>query len=125
MPSDLVAAVGKKEVKRSLQTSDHRQAKLLAKEIALQVAREFDAIRRQLPPKVDVGRGSARRAISDEEFRFVLGTMQAQSLRADEELRVEGLRDFQFTSDPLEGPPRGTRAGDPFGQYGRDPAHAG
>ncbi len=101
VPSDLVAAVGKKEVKRSLQTSDHRQAKLLAKEVALQVARDFDAIRRQLPPKVDAGRNTARRSISGDEFKFLLGTMQAKTLRADEELRVEGLRAIPFGA-PLQ-----------------------
>src|SRR5690606_31412278 len=73
VPSDLVETVGKKEVKRSLQTSDHRQATLLAKEVALQVARDFEAIRRRLPANVDARRSPVRRSISGEEFKFLLG----------------------------------------------------
>jgi len=100
VPSDLVEAVGKKEVKRSLLTSDFKEAKLRAKEIAVEVAKDFEAMRRQLPPKVHVEALRApRRSISSEEFGFLLGTMRAKSLRADEELRVEGLRGVPF-SDP-------------------------
>lgn len=100
VPSDLVEAVGKKEVKRSLLTSDLKEAKLRAKEVAVEVARDFEAIRRQLPPKVNVEALRApRRSITSEEFGFLLGTMRAKSLRADEELRIEGLRGVPF-SDP-------------------------
>jgi len=100
VPSDLVEAVGKKEVKRSLQTSDFKEAKLRAKEVAVEVAGDFEAIRRQLPPKVNVEALRApRRSITGEEFQFLLATMRAGSLRADEELRVEGLRGVPF-SDP-------------------------
>lgn len=90
IPADLVEHYqGRREIKRSLRTSDYKKALELVHVESLKQDQEFTEVRRCLNPKM-------RDYLDDAEIKRLTALMIHSSLSADEEMRWEGLDEFMF-----------------------------
>ncbi len=93
--SDLVAAIGCREFRRSLKTSDYPVALALAKKLTYEASDRFIECRRSLPPRLAVVPPVVMRSeITSEEEAFIVASIEHHYLSQHDQMRMSRPTDF-------------------------------